>query len=251
MRKLPVLLFTLVTVPAFATLQLEPLPTYQYFYPCTSGVVDCNAFKVNYHGDYGLTNVQPVNWNLSYFNYSRIVSSNSRGEVLGVADPGLSPTYGVNGQLYCVWGCPDSAFWAITINENGLALFQFYEWPVLGKGLWPDPNQGMHAELLSLDPHLQKRLEMQLGFSAGGLSGALGPRFFAFGLNDQDQVLARITGPSADAYGVFSPTPIPEASTLALLASVLAAIAVARNRRALRLPQIAPAIKYLSDLEIC
>jgi hypothetical protein len=122
-----------------------------------------------------------------------------------------------------------------------LALLQFYYWPVLGKGPSPDPNQGMLLEPLTLSFALQRNLEIALGLNAGELGQRRtmppifpGPHFQAMGLNDQDQVLARIMWSSGQVYGVFSPTPIPEASTLALLASVLAAIALAHNRKVLR-----------------
>jgi PEP-CTERM motif len=228
MLRATVLLITLV-LPALA--DHMPFPTYSYFYTCDSGIVNCSDFRRHYYGDFGMTDVQPADWTQPYYAGTGIMLSNSRGEVLGQAGGfGFEPpVYGFNGQVYCIYGCPDEPFHAIDINEDGLILLQYFYWPMLARG---SATMGsVQTEILTLDPVLRSSLAEQFGVPIWEIQDFLGGSGFALGLNEEDQVLMRFNTPNGAVMGVLSPDPIPEPTTIALLGTVLLGVVFGLHSR--------------------
>lgn len=230
-----------LALPANANLMLR------YFYTCGSGSVDCGSFSVNYHGDFGMAGLIPPELDIGGgAKDSHIISSNVHGEVLGVV-AGLDlygVTYGVNGTLHCLFGCPDSQQSAVSINNNGIYLVNYFDWSILGSG--------GQATTLTLDPTLRNQLALEFGVPVNSLGpqapGDANSDFFSYlggigtglGLNDQNQVLFEFRTPSGSVRGVLSPSPIPEPSVLVLVTTLLFGCGVLARRKFAVQPHVVP-----------
>lgn len=98
----PCFLALAVIQPAAA----DSFPTYNYFYSCDSGVVDCSTFQPHYYGDFGMTD-PPVVIGLpsgDYFGKSTVIASNVLGEVIEdtLEESGSEMAYGQ-------WACSTRA----------------------------------------------------------------------------------------------------------------------------------------------
>jgi hypothetical protein len=213
------MMLLILAMPALA--DTVPIPTYNYFYPCSSGVVDCSSFSKHWYGDFGLTGVTPVELQslLGPTSTGAIISSNARGQVVGnISDARLfndgTPTFGYAGEMHCFGGsCSDTSFRFTDINDKGLAV----GFEQIGPGVLLIANFDANYWPLSLNT-------FGTGYTAVGRSVLI---------NDFDMVLVNaqplVGGPTI--LGVFSPTPIPEPASVLLLGTVIAVFSFSIRRQ--------------------
>jgi hypothetical protein len=160
----------LILAPACpAYFEMTTTAGYEYFYPCSSGVIDCSSFAPHEYGDYGLTKDIPAPIVARYPNETAsewfgVTVSNDLGEAVGsVGGDGLAaefiPAEGANGVVICVGygygGCEDSQTDFTDINNNGSIVgINWADGPVIatfGQGAYDlfQPNNGQWATLLN------------------------------------------------------------------------------------------------------
>jgi hypothetical protein len=203
------------------------LPVYSFFYPCSSGVVDCSSFQVHHEGSPGPATFPPELAPASGTTLT-IFASNAAGEYVGgvigyPSSGGPVPFEGLGSSTHCVapgyFGvyCYDYMSLA-DINNNGI---------VIGNG--PGSSYiGLFGQgLVPFDT-----------LESAGLPLLTYP---LLAINDSDQVLAftaftPTTGSPIFFEGVFSPTPVspaavPEPFSAALLFTVVGTLVCMRRAR--------------------
>ncbi len=208
--------------------------TFNFFYPCASGVVDCSAFPKHNYGEFEMTGPNlPLSSDPGITggkNYNTAVTeSNIHGQVLGIMWTVYSGAYaftGIGGIIHPELSTNgvDGRFAPVDINNNGMYAINIQggsngSYVVVG-----------HDNLTALLDG--PALAAQLGALAVGVGGDV-----AYGLNDENQLLVDLSvvydGPSQIniVRGVLSPTAVPEPSALLLLAT---AIGIAKLTAAFR-----------------
>jgi hypothetical protein len=149
----------------------------------------------------------------------KAVMSNHAGQVLGTIDSttGNALAYGFQGQVTCVLlQCTDLGWDPAGINARGLYVFNTGIGAVIGFG------STEFSLLQSGSPYIDLLND-----------DAVFANQYAFGINDQDQVLM---GGGSRPSGVLSPSAIPEPSGIALLITVLGILSfIVLRRSTLRL----------------
>jgi len=201
---------------AVCSLKADGIPTYDYFYLCGSGVVDCTDFSKHEYGDFGLAGA-PVSLGIYGTAHFEPVASNILGEVIGnvsvpeSALPAEPVAYGVNGTISCIPGAgfcdTDEDQSAVDINNSGLYLIN---------GARGYSGIGFGGSLLSLDAFVSPALSPIIEGGEGQFVG----------INDSDQILLYTT----EGEGVLSPTPLPEPSSLLFLGALACALGLGKIR---------------------
>jgi hypothetical protein len=215
---LPVAALLSITLPALA----DPLPTYNYFYTCSSGVENCTTFdrSNNYYGDFGMNGLVPVNWPPSVMPALTFKAkiSNKEGQALGYVynTTGGALAYGSDGIVTCLFSClNDETYPVFGLNDNGLYVFQLNL-----PGVWIGLGTTEFARLG--DVFLNYSFSVPVDFEP-------------LGINDANQILVRFsdaTGSGAfSGDGILSPTSIPEPSSIALVATVIGVLVCWPGRR--------------------
>ena len=146
-----------------------------------------------------------------------MIASNARGEVIGLVDLEAGPpdpVYGFGGTVHMISRITDPIIpGPVDINNNGLYLFN----DLGGNGqflAWLDGGTPIN-NLFN-----RSAIAAQLGVGAVD-ENPIGAYSFAYGINDQDQILADIPieqdGQWRVVKGVLSAFAVPEPSTLLLL----------------------------------
>jgi hypothetical protein len=221
-------LLVFVAVPSVA----DPFPTYQFFYTCASGVVDCGNFDRNDNnlGDFGMTGIVPTNWPAGQPTGGlNVLMSNKEGQVLGYAasTTGNAIVYGFDGHVTCVGGCNDENFQPEGINDNGLFLFNgpppCFPYGCIGFGSQANSALPPAIEALT-DPGVVDLVNFTLPGAVDNTT--------LLGINDQNQILLTYDFSSGQSItGVLSPSTVPEPPSVALLITAIGVCGALRRRR--------------------
>ncbi len=217
MRSLQLLTLALLAAAAWAD-------EYNFFYSCDSGIVNCADFPKHYNGDFGMNGQPPLGFDQGVTggeSYSAVVTeSNIHGEVIGDLGTfnGNYGFYGFGGTIYPDLGTQgvDGLFLPVDINDNGTYLYDIQ----LASGNAVFVNHDNLRQLIN-----SPAIAAQFGAQAVGDFDN-----FAYGLNDQNQILLDLSvyyapGDVRTVEGVLSPTAVPEPSTLLLLTVGIALLA--------------------------
>jgi len=204
-------LIQLLTLTVLFTAQLawaDGIPDYSYFYPCSSGLVDCSGFPIHHGGTSFGWMLPDVGIEFGPATDFSVIASNNQNEfsgTIGTTRPleGM-PGYGAAGQVYCIFGGCGEHYIPVDINNNGVYLFNF------------NGASAVHIGFGAFGENIESIID--------GVTGVYNVRW-TFGINDSDQILARVdTQTAGDVLGVLSPfavpVTVPEASSLLLLATV-------------------------------
>lgn len=202
---LPMLGFVLFVAPARA----DNLPTYEYFYTCDSGVENCADFSISTNTNALGESVQEI--------------------VFPPAWPSQVAYKASDGQVYCAFDCFDwdGGLSVNGINNNGIYLANAD--PSIEFGIYIGTNTTVGFNSFFGVPTIGPWENITTA-QFWNISGIDSYFVYGRGINNSDQILVQYSDLSTGrSEGILSPFPVPELSSIVLLATALGLL-LATNR---------------------